>query len=101
MKILKFADFMQILHVTRQEFNGPQASNLSQQQFKKIWSKIFDFFGGENKNLKKHFEKKISKFFFSTSSTLPSAHPVTTSSTLPSAHPVQISSHSDYCITLS
>ena len=104
---------LQTLHWTRQICNGPQTSNLSQQQLKKIWPKIIfeqnqkkfqeqNF--GKNKILgkfliffwkikiwKKKFWKKFFKIIFLNSSTIP-AHP---------AHPVQISSRSDYCMTLS
>ena len=78
---------------TKQVYNGPRTSNLSQQQFKKIWSKIIfeqnqKIFPEQNFGKNKILEKKI-QFFFSTSSIIPGAHPV------------QISSRSDYCIILS
>ena len=49
------------LNKTRQVYNGPHASNLSQQQHKKVWSKII--FEQQNQNISEIFfkEKKLGK----------------------------------------
>ena len=95
----------------RQVYNGPQTSNLSQQQQQTFWSKmifeqqnqkkIADFFSekiyGKKKFWKKFFlEKKFEKFW---KKSLREFFQLQV--TIPSTHPVQISSRSDHCITLS
>ena len=48
---------------TRQVYNGPRGSNLSQQQQKKLWSKMVFEQQNQKKNLRKKnfFQKKLGK----------------------------------------